>query len=100
MPKDGPSAGVTIFTALVSALSGCKVRADVAMTGEITITGRVLAIGGLREKTMAAYIEGIKTVIVPEANRSDLENIDEKVKEKLNFVFATTGDDVLKTALV
>lgn len=100
VPKDGPSAGVTIFTALVSALSGCKVRADVAMTGEITITGRVLAIGGLREKTMAAYIEGIKTVIVPEANRSDLQQIDEKVKEKLNFVFATTGDDVLKTALV
>ena len=100
VPKDGPSAGVTIFTALISALSGCKVRADVAMTGEITITGRVLAIGGLREKTMAAYIEGIKTVIVPKANRSDLENIDEKVKEKLNFVFATTGDDVLKTALV
>lgn len=100
VPKDGPSAGVTIFTALVSALSGCKVRADVAMTGEITITGRVLPIGGLREKTMAAYIEGIKTVIVPEANRSDLQQIDEKVKEKLNFVFATTGDDVLKTALV
>lgn len=100
VPKDGPSAGVTIFTALVSALSGCKVRADVAMTGEITITGRVLPIGGLREKTMAAYVEGIKTVIVPEANRSDLQKIDEKVKEKLNFVFATTGDDVLKTALV
>lgn len=100
VPKDGPSAGVTIFTALVSALSGCKVRADVAMTGEITITGRVLPIGGLREKTMAAYIEGIKTVIVPEANRSDLQQIDEKVKEKLNFVFAATGDDVLKTALV
>lgn len=100
VPKDGPSAGVTIFTALVSALSGCKVKADVAMTGEITITGRVLPIGGLREKTMAAYVEGIKTVIVPEANKSDLEKIDEKVKEKLNFVFASSGDDVLKTALV
>lgn len=100
VPKDGPSAGVTIFTALVSALSGCKAKADVAMTGEITVTGRVLPIGGLREKTMAAYIEGIKTVIVPEANRSDLQQIDEKVKEKLNFVFASTGDDVLKTALV
>lgn len=100
VPKDGPSAGVTIFTALVSALSGCKVRADVAMTGEITVTGRVLPIGGLREKTMAAYIEGIKTVIVPEANRSDIQQIDEKVKEKLNFVFASTGDDVIKTALV
>ncbi len=100
VPKDGPSAGVTIFTALVSALSGCKVKSSVAMTGEITITGRVLAIGGLKEKTMAAYIEGIKTVIVPEANKSDLEKIDEKVKEKINFVFASTADDVLKTALV
>lgn len=100
VPKDGPSAGVTVFTALVSALSGCKVRADVAMTGEITVTGRVLPIGGLREKTMAAYIEGIKTVIVPEANRSDLEKIDDKVKENIKFVFASCGDDVLKTALV
>ena len=100
VPKDGPSAGITIFTALVSALSGCKVKADVAMTGEITITGRVLPIGGLREKTMAAYVEGIKTVVVPEANRSDLDKVDEKVKEKINFVFAKTGDDVLKVALV
>ena len=100
VPKDGPSAGVTIFTALVSALSGCKVKSDVAMTGEITVTGRVLPIGGLREKTMAAYVEGIKTVVVPEANRSDLDKIDEKVKEKINFVFAKTGDDVLKVALV
>ncbi len=100
VPKDGPSAGVTIFTALVSALSGCKVKSSVAMTGEITVTGRVLPIGGLREKTMAAYVEGIKTVVVPEANRSDLETIDEKVKEKINFVFAKTGDDVLKVALV
>ena len=100
IPKDGPSAGVTIFTALVSALADCKVKSSVAMTGEITITGRVLPIGGLREKTMAAYIEGIKTVIVPEANKSDLEKIDEKVKEKINFVFATNADDVLKVALV
>ena len=100
VPKDGPSAGITIFTALVSALSGCKVKSDVAMTGEITITGRVLPIGGLREKTMAAYVEGIKTVVIPEANRSDLDKVDEKVKEKINFVFATTGDDVLKVAFV
>ncbi len=100
VPKDGPSAGVTIFTALVSALSGCKVKSSVAMTGEITVTGRVLPIGGLREKTMAAYVEGVKTVIVPETNRSDLEKIDDKVKEKINFVFAKTGDDVLKVALV
>ena len=100
VPKDGPSAGVTIFTALVSALSGCKVKSSVAMTGEITVTGRVLPIGGLREKTMAAYVEGIKTVVIPEANRSDLDKVDEKVKEKINFVFAKTGDDVLKVALV
>ena len=100
VPKDGPSAGMTIFTALVSALSGCKVKSSVAMTGEITVTGRVLPIGGLREKTMAAFVEGIKTVVVPEANRSDLEKIDPKVKEKINFVFAKTGDDVLKVALV
>lgn len=100
VPKDGPSAGVTIFTALVSALTGCKVKSSVAMTGEITITGRVLPIGGLREKTMAAYVEGITTVIVPEANRSDLDKIDNEVKEKIKFVFAQTGDDVLKTALV
>lgn len=99
VPKDGPSAGVTIFTALVSALSGCKVRADVAMTGEITITGRVLPIGGLREKTMAAYIEGIKTVIIPAANESDLEKIDEKVKESIKFVLVEKGEDVLKAAL-
>lgn len=99
VPKDGPSAGVTIFTALVSALSGCKVRSDVAMTGEITITGRVLPIGGLREKTMAAYIEGIKTVIIPIGNESDLEKIDEKVKDKIKFVLAANADDVLKTAL-
>ena len=100
VPKDGPSAGITIFTALVSALSGCKVKSSVAMTGEITVTGRVLPIGGLREKTMAAYVEGVKTVVIPEANRSDLEQVDEKVKEKINFVFAKTGDDVLKVALV
>ena len=99
-PKDGPSAGVTIFTALVSALTGCKVKSSVAMTGEITITGRVLPIGGLKEKTMAAYVEGVKTVIVPEANRSDLEEIDDIVKENIKFVFAKTGEDVLKTALV
>lgn len=99
-PKDGPSAGITIFTALVSALSGCKVKANVAMTGEITITGRVLPIGGLREKTMAAYMEGIKTVIIPEANLPDLDKIDDEVKNRINFVAVSSGDEVLKTALV
>ncbi len=100
VPKDGPSAGVTIFTALISALTGCKVKSSVAMTGEITVTGRVLPIGGLREKTMAAYVEGIKTVIIPKANEGDLDEVDEKVKNGMEFVFAETADDVLKAALV
>lgn len=99
-PKDGPSAGVTMTTALVSALSGMKVRADIAMTGEITLHGRVLPIGGLREKTMAAYKAGIGTVIVPEANRADLDEIDDAVKEHLDFVFADDLSDVLDTALI
>lgn len=100
VPKDGPSAGVTLVTALVSALAGIPVRSDVAMTGEITLTGRVLAIGGLREKTMAAYKEGIKTVIVPLANKSDLDEIDETVKSGVEFVFADKISDVLNVALV
>ena len=94
------AAGITMATAIYSAVTGKKVAPDVAMTGEVTLRGRVLPIGGLREKTMAAYVEGIKTVVVPEANRSDLDKVDEKVKEKINFVFAKTGDDVLKVALV
>lgn len=99
VPKDGPSAGVTMITAIVSALSGIRVRSDVAMTGEITLTGRVLPIGGLREKTMAAYKAGISTVIVPEANRGDLDEIDDTVKLGLDFVFAKNISDVLDTAL-
>ncbi len=100
VPKDGPSAGVTMTTALVSALSGLEVRADVAMTGEITLHGKVLPIGGLREKTMAAYKAGINTVVIPEANRADLEEVDDAVKEALNFVFADNLSDVLETALI
>ncbi|MBQ9374879.1 MAG: endopeptidase La [Ruminococcus sp.] len=99
VPKDGPSAGVTMVTALVSALSGIPVRADVAMTGEITLSGRVLPIGGLREKTMAAYKEGIKTVVVPKANIGDLDEIDDVVKLNLEFVFAETIQDVLDVSL-
>ncbi len=99
IPKDGPSAGVTMTTALVSALSGIPVRSDVAMTGEITLHGKVLPIGGLREKTMAAYKADIKTVIVPVANKPDLEEVDEVVKEKLNFIFAENLSDVLDVAL-
>ena len=100
VPKDGPSAGVTLATGIISELSKIKVRSDVAMTGEITLRGRVLAIGGLREKTMAAYKEGIKTVIIPAANKPDLEEIDDKVRASLNFVFAETIEDVLDVALV
>lgn len=100
VPKDGPSAGVTMITAIVSALGGIKVRSDVAMTGEITLTGRVLPIGGLREKTMAAYKAGVKTVIVPAANRGDMDEIDEAVKLGLEFIFAERISDVLDNALV
>lgn len=100
VPKDGPSAGVTMTTALVSALSGRKVRADVAMTGEITLHGKVLPIGGLREKTMAAYKQGIKTVIIPIDNKPDLEEVDDAVKNNIEFVFAENLTDVLDTALV
>ncbi|MCI7351724.1 MAG: endopeptidase La, partial [Ruminococcus sp.] len=98
-PKDGPSAGVTMTTALVSALSGIPVRGDVAMTGEITLHGKVLPIGGLREKTMAAYKAGLKTVIVPSANKPDLEEVDDVVKESMNFIFADKISDVLDNAL-
>jgi hypothetical protein len=100
VPKDGPSAGVTMITTLISALSGIPVRGDVAMTGEITLRGKVLAIGGLREKTMAAYKAGVKTVIVPKDNKGDLDEIDDAVKLGLEFVFAETVEDVLNTALV
>ncbi len=100
VPKDGPSAGVTMTTALVSALSGLPVRADVAMTGEITLHGKVLPIGGLREKTMAAYKAGKTTVIIPSANKPDLEEVDDVVKNAIKFVYADTLEDVLETALI
>lgn len=100
VPKDGPSAGVTMTTALVSALSGLKVRSDVAMTGEVTLHGKVLPIGGLREKTMAAYKAGIKTVIIPVANKPDLEEVDQVVKDAIEFVYAENLTDVLDTALI
>lgn len=100
VPKDGPSAGVTMTTALVSALSDRKVRSDVAMTGEITLHGKVLPIGGLREKTMAAYKLGIKKVIIPIDNKPDLEEVDDAVKNNLEFVFAETLTDVLESAII
>lgn len=100
VPKDGPSAGITMTTAIVSALTDRKVRADVAMTGEITLRGKVLPIGGLKEKSLAAYREGIYTVIMPKANERDLDEIAPEVKAKMKFIPVETIDEVLKVALV
>ena len=99
VPKDGPSAGVTVCTAMVSALTGVSVRRDVAMTGEISLRGRVLRIGGLKEKTMAALRHGVRIVIIPQDNERDLEEIDQTVRRQLNFVSAATVDTVLDVAL-
>ena len=99
VPKDGPSAGVTMVTALVSAVTGKKVRQDVAMTGEITLSGRVLPIGGLKEKTLAAYRAGIKTLVIPKENEKDLEEIPEYVLQQFRIVKTEDIRDVLKTAL-
>lgn len=100
VPKDGPSAGITITTALFSALSGISVRGSVAMTGEITLRGRVLPIGGLKEKSMAAYRHGMKKVVIPWDNVADLAEIDDVVKEKIKFIPVKTIDEVLAVALV
>ena len=99
IPKDGPSAGVTLVTAIVSALSNIPVRRDVAMTGEITLRGKVLAIGGLREKTLAAYRAGIKTVLIPEDNMRDIDEVDSEARKNLNFIPCKTAEDVLTNAL-
>ncbi len=99
MPKDGPSAGVTMFTALVSMLTGIRVRHDVAMTGEITLRGRVLPIGGLKEKVLAAHRAGIKRVLVPERNKADLDEVPAEVKNDLEFVFVSKMDAVLEAGL-
>ena len=96
VPKDGPSAGITMCIAVISALSGKPVRGDIAMTGEISLRGRVLPIGGLREKTMAALRAGVSTVIIPKENESDLEEIDPLVRARLNFVAVEHADEVLK----
>ncbi|MBQ7127018.1 endopeptidase La, partial [bacterium] len=99
-PKDGPSAGITIATALVSALSSKPVNHKVAMTGEITIRGRVLPIGGLREKTLAAYQAGIKTVIIPYENQKDIDNLEDVVKENVKIIPVRNMNEVLKIALI
>ena len=100
VPKDGPSAGVTLTTALVSCLSGIPVRGDVAMTGEITLHGNVLPIGGLREKSMAAYREGMKTVLIPKDNEPDLYEVDDEVKKNLTFLPMQSLTQVLNAALL
>ena len=99
VPKDGPSAGITITIAVISALTGAPVRCDVAMTGEISLSGRVLPIGGLKEKTMAALRYGIKMVIIPEKNEPDLEEIDQTVRRALNFITCEKVDDIIDVVL-
>ena len=100
VPKDGPSAGVTITTGLISALTNRPVRRDIAMTGEVTIRGRVLPIGGLKEKTMAAYTGGVKTVFFPKANIPDLDEVDPKVKENIEFVPVEFVGELIEKALM
>jgi ATP-dependent Lon protease len=99
IPKDGPSAGVTILTALVSLLTGRRVKSKLAMTGEITLRGKVMPIGGIKEKVIAAHRAGIKEVVLPAANAKDTDEIPDKVKKDLAFHYAATMDDVLNFAL-
>jgi len=99
-PKDGPSAGVAMVTAIVSTLTGIPVRKDVAMTGEITLRGRILPIGGLKEKLLAAHRGGIKTVLIPEENAKDLTEISDSIKGGLAIIPVSRMDEVLKVALI
>jgi ATP-dependent Lon protease len=98
-PKDGPSAGVTMATALVSLISGRPVKDDVGMTGEITLRGQVLPVGGIKEKILAAHRVNLKTVILPRRNEADLEDLPEEVRKSIKFIFVQTVDEVLKAAL-
>lgn len=100
VPKDGPSAGITMALAVVSALSGRRVRHDIAMTGEITLTGRVLPIGGLKEKSLAAYRDGIRTILIPKENQKDLEELPKEIAEQIHFISVEHFSDVLKEALL
>jgi ATP-dependent Lon protease len=98
-PKDGPSAGVTMITALVSLVSARPVRADVGMTGEITLRGQVLPVGGIKEKVLAAHRAGLKTVVLPKRNEADLDEISAEVREDIKFIFVETVDELLKAAI-
>ena len=98
-PKDGPSAGVTMATSLVSLISGRKVKPQVGMTGEITLRGQVLPIGGVKEKVLAAHRNGLRTVILPKRNEQDLDDVPDEIKKSMKFIFAETVDDVLDAAL-
>src|SRR4030095_14058340 len=100
IPKDGPSAGITMATALISALTKRAVSRDVAMTGEITLRGRVLPIGGLKEKSLAAFRAGIRTIIIPDRNQKDLDEIPKALRRKLHWVVAQNMSDVLMSALL
>jgi ATP-dependent Lon protease len=100
IPKDGPSAGVTMATSLISALTRIPVRKDIAMTGEITLRGRILPIGGVKEKTLAALRAGIKTVIMPRQNQKDLDEIPPYIRRRVNYLFVKDMDEILKKALV
>jgi len=98
-PKDGPSAGVAMATALVSLISGRKVKPRVGMTGEITLRGQVLPIGGIKEKVIAAHRNGLRTVILPKRNEQDLHDVSDEIKKAMKFIFVETVDDVLDSAL-
>jgi len=99
IPKDGPSAGVTMATALASVFTNAPVRKDIAMTGEVTLRGRVMPIGGLKEKTLAARRAGINTIILPKENEKDLDDIPKNVRQNMKFIFAETMDEVILNAL-
>jgi ATP-dependent Lon protease len=98
-PKDGPSAGVTMATSLVSLISGRAVKKGVSMTGEITLRGQVMPVGGIKEKMLAAHRAGLKTIILPKRNAMDIEDVPEEIRKALTFIYAETVNDVLKAAL-
>ena len=99
VPKDGPSAGVTMFTSVISALTGIPVKKDVAMTGEITLRGKVLPVGGIKEKVLAAHRAGIRTILLPADNKADIDDIPQAVRKQLKFILLEKAKDTLKYAM-